>query len=117
MPSSLPQQAQNGHAKLFDGLRPRAAKVSVKPIDMEWTRTVGQMVGRAVTAAGLSMKEAAARIGVEPAELSRWLSGERRAHLDRLLAVPEIRHQLAKQIAQIDGGRLEERIVWPGGVA
>lgn len=57
----------------------------------DWNRALGRALARAIAIVGWSQKEAAARIGVCEADLSKWLSGERRAHLDRILAVEELR--------------------------
>jgi transcriptional regulator with XRE-family HTH domain len=73
----------------------------VNPIDVSWLREIGAAIGRAIEVLGWSGKEAAAKVGVDPAELTRWLTGERRPQMDRLFAVPELRQPLVTTLAAL----------------
>jgi hypothetical protein len=90
------------HLLSLDMPRASMAKASVQEMDIDWLRAVGQSIARAVALVGWSHKEAAASIGVDAAEFGKWLSGERRPHLDRLLAVNALRRPLVVSLAGLD---------------
>jgi hypothetical protein len=92
----------DAHPLLPDIARPRMAKANVQILDINWMEAVGRAIARAVSSAGWSKKEAAAKVGVDEAEFGKWLSGGRRPHFDRLLAVPELRTAVIKALAKLD---------------
>lgn len=73
------------------------AKANVRIADIsepDWLRAVGQAIGRAIAIVGWSLKEAAGKVGVDDREFAKWMTGERRPHLDRLFAIEELRKPL-----------------------
>lgn len=80
----------------------RPAKANVNPVDIDWRHAIGGAIARAVAMAGLSHKEAAAKVGADEAEFSRWLSGVRRPQMDKLFAVEELREPLIVALAGLD---------------
>ena len=102
MAQSIRQSGTDAHALLLGIGRPvtakaevagqaAPAKANVKNLGVEWNVAVGRALARAIAIVGWSQKEAAAKVGVGEAEFSKWLIGARRAHLDRVLAVEELR--------------------------
>ena len=63
---------------------------------------IGQAVQRSFSLAGWSIKEASARIGKEPAQVSRWIAGTERPQFDALFAVEELRWPLVQCLARLD---------------
>lgn len=86
--------AAAGHPVSLDIGRPVMAKAGVQILDIDWPRAIGLAVERAIAMCGWSKKEAAAKVGVDPAEFGKWLTGERRPQLDRLFAVQDLREPL-----------------------
>ena len=63
---------------------------------------IGRAVGRALRLADLTVKEAAAAMGMaDHAQLSRWMAGTDRPLLDRLFAVPALRSPLVIALAEL----------------
>lgn len=96
MSHSIRSNAVDSHALLLGIGRPSAAKVSAKnlgnvELQLDWNQALGRALNRAIGLVGWSSKEAAVKVGVCEADFSKWLSGARRAHLDRILAVEELR--------------------------
>jgi transcriptional regulator with XRE-family HTH domain len=82
--------------------RPVMAKAIVRIPDIDWMHAVASAISQAVAVAGWSHKEAAAKVGVDDAEFGKWLQGNRRPHLDRLLAVSELRLPIVVALAALD---------------
>lgn len=91
----------------------RLAKADVMPHDLPNDRErLARIIAGAIAVCGWSVKEAAAKLEVDPAELSRWLSTERRPQFDRLWAVVELRVPLLVGLARTcTGATVETRIV------
>ena len=70
--------------------------------DIAWNERIGGAIQRAVALVGWSNKEAAAKAGVDDAEFGKWLSGGRRAQMDRLLALEALRWPLIQCLAALD---------------
>jgi hypothetical protein len=102
MPEMLRRATDTAHLVSLDMPRAAMAKATVKEMDINWLRAVGQSIERAVAIVGWSHKEAAAAIGVDAAEFGKWLSGERRPHFDRLFAVAPLRRPLVVSLAGLD---------------
>lgn len=100
--SSLLRQASDRHPVLPDIGRPVMAKANVRVPDSDWMHAIAAAISRAVAVAGWSSKEAAAKVGVDDAEFGKWLQGNRRPHLDRLMAIPELRQPLVVALAGLD---------------
>lgn len=80
----------NGHPlSLEKGQKPmaKAGLTAIKNLDEARYRAYfGQILGRAIELAGLIDKEAATQLGVDPAVLSRWISGKENAQCWRFYA-------------------------------
>lgn len=103
--SSVRDTTPSGHRNSLASVRPTMAKADLKKVEEEKGRRIfGQICARAVELAGLIDKEAAARLGVEPPQFSRWLAGTEnpqcwRFHQDDLLG-PAL---IAAQAEQTEG--------------
>lgn len=78
------------HPISLEKVTPRMAKVDLKKVEDQARRDFGAVLERAIDLAGLIQKEAAARLGVDPAQVARWISGMENAqcwrfHRDELL--------------------------------
>ena len=78
------------------------AKADARTPDIAWNERIGGAIQRAVALVGWSNKEAAAKAGVDDAEFGKWLSGGRRAQMDRLLALEALRWPLIQCLAALD---------------
>lgn len=100
--SSLLRRSTDRHPGILDIGRPVMAKANVQIQDIDWKRAVGQAIERAISMVGWTKSEAAGRIDVDAAEFGKWLTGERRPHLDRLFALEELRVPLVMSFAALD---------------
>lgn len=111
MASSVGRSSSLAHPLLPDIGRPRMAKADVRnPDTTSWLRFLGQALKLAIAKSGLSHKEAANKIGVDDAELGKQASGARRVHVDRVLAVDELRELFIEELAVLAGARIVKRI-------
>lgn len=91
-PRLLPDTAKGAQAK-HDGRKPDTAPESA------YMALIGAAIQRAVRKVGWSNKEAAAKVGVDDAEFGKWLSGNRRPHFDKLMALDALRWPLICALA------------------
>lgn len=66
----------------LENLRLSPAKANL--MNRENRPRVGAAFARAIGIVGLSVKEAAALLGIEPAQVSRWIAGQENVQLDRV---------------------------------
>jgi hypothetical protein len=80
----------NGHPLSLEKGEKLMAKAGLTPInkldEAKFRAYFGAILGRAIELAGLIDKEAADQLGVDPAVLSRWLSGKENAQMWRFQA-------------------------------
>jgi len=88
---------------------PDTAEVAIvrSPDTSVWLVKIGQALSAAIAAARWSHKEASGELVVDDAELGKWLSGARRAHLDRLLANDTLRRHVLLELMKLDEGAIE----------
>lgn len=80
MSSILANSAGESARLCVDELRPRMAKAVLNSVDEDAGRRAwGLILARAVKLAGLIDSEAAALLGVDKAQFSRWLTGKENA--------------------------------------
>lgn len=79
----------------------RMAKAKVIADDVDWMRAIGAAISEAMRACGWSVKELAAKVERDEAEVSRWLSGVRRPQFDLLFAVEELQEPLVVALARL----------------
>lgn len=109
MASSLPQQGDRRHPVLPDIGRPRMAKADVRnlDIDVDWLQKLGAAWQKAVKQVFETNDIAARELVVDASEFGKWMSGGRRAQLDKLLAHRPLRLPLllalAQAINEVDG--------------
>lgn len=114
MGSSFANTASDRHRTLLEDVHPKQAKAYLKPVEtVNFAEEIGGAVERAVALAGLSKKEAAAVVGVEAAQLSRWIAGTERPQFDRLFAVAELREPMVVALAKVAGAEIETQIKFP----
>jgi len=95
----------------LEALRPSPAKAKFTNREIEWRLRVGAAIRRAIAIAGLSLKEAAALIGRDVAQLGRWTSGAERPQLDTLLAADELRGPLLIALATLSPDIAVETVI------
>jgi hypothetical protein len=82
--------AIDGHPHSLDGVRMDMAKAGLRPIkkldEARFRAQFAAILSRAIELAGLIDKEAAAQLDIDPAVLSRWLSGKENAQCWRFKA-------------------------------
>lgn len=100
--STLQRRATDRHPFTLDIGRPVMAKANVQIQDIDWKQAVGRAIEWAVATAGLTKSEAAGKLDVDESEFTKWTRGERRPHIDRLLAVPELRQPMLVALARLD---------------
>ena len=107
MARSVAERLAAVHPVLPDVGRPTMAKAAVRTPDAIWMIAIGAAIQQAVKDARWSNKEAAGKAHVDDAEFGKWVSGTRRPHFDKLLAVPELRRPLVIAFAQLGGEGVE----------
>lgn len=112
MQTKVNGSALSVHPVLPDIGRPLMAKVDVRVPDIAWNVAIGAAIQRAVLFAGLSNKEAAAKVGVDDAEFGKWLSGARRPQFDRLFAVDVLREPLCAFLSELAGAVVKLQIAF-----
>ena len=90
MANMVANTAVSAHRLSLENVTPRMAKVDLKKVEEQARRAFGEGLERSVELAGLIHKEAAGRMGVDPAQFARWISGAENAqvwrfHQDELL--------------------------------
>jgi len=111
MGNSIAERRVNGHRNSLDDVTMKQAKADLKPVEnapeaADFPRAIGCAIERAVSMAGLSKKEVAGIIGVDQAQLSRWIAGTERPQFDRLFSVEVLRWSLVCALADLAGGEL-----------
>jgi hypothetical protein len=68
---------------------------------------VGRALERAIAMSGLSKQEAAFAMGYsDPGTVSRWCAGTERLHVDKVMAVADLRQPFALQLAKLSGAKV-----------
>ena len=75
MPQTIPASPLPTHRLSLEDVQPRMAKVDLKKVEDAARRSFGLVLARCVALASLTQKEAAGRLGVDPAQFARWISG------------------------------------------
>ena len=89
------------HRMSLESVTPRMAKADLNEREnRDFRAVIGRAIQRAVSIAGWSQKEAAGKVGREPAQLARWIAGTERPQFDALFAVEELRVPLITALAQ-----------------
>ncbi len=105
MADSIAARLAPRHPVLPDIGKASQAKADVRTPDIrpeaECMALIGVAIQRAVSRVGWTNKEAAAKVGVDDAEFGKWLSGNRRPHFDRLMALDALRWPLICALADI----------------
>jgi hypothetical protein len=84
MAPSVASATSSAHLLSLDDVRPHPAKVDLR-IRETGRKRAGMCVSRALAIAGLSIKEGAAILDMDPAQLSRWISGAESVQVHRIL--------------------------------
>jgi len=107
MADSVAAKAIQRHPVLPDIGKAKQAKAVVRVPDIGQENAlmalIGSAIQRAVLKVGWSNKEAAAKVGVDDAEFGKWLSGGRRPHFDKLMALDALRWPLICSLADVLG--------------
>jgi len=82
MGHSLPHTATAAPLSRLEHLRLSPAKANLA--NRENRPLVGAAFSRAIQIVGFSIKEAAALLNVEPAQVSRWIAGSENVQIDRV---------------------------------
>ena len=84
MTPSVVASSPSNPLKTHEVARPRPAKVGLNSLEQAKHRA-GEALSRAIHFAGLTGKEAAALLDIDPAQLSRWVNGAEAIQLARIL--------------------------------
>ena len=77
------------------------AKADVQNLDIDWPKTIGAAITRAIAMVGWSQKEAAGHIGVDASEFGKWCDGTRRPQFDKLFAVQVLQGPLVLSLSKL----------------
>ena len=78
------------------------AKADLKEVETrDFRAEIGRAIQRALSIAGRSQKEAAGLVGVDVAQVARWIAGTERPQMDRLFAIEELRQPLIVELAEL----------------
>lgn len=81
--------------------KPVMAKVVVRKLD--GLIVLGLALAYAVAVVGWTHKEAAREVGTDDAEFGKWLSGNRRTQVDKVIAVEQLRWPFLCGLAKHSG--------------
>ena len=103
MSSSLPNAAVRRHRMSLEDVRPSMAKAEFNKVEhRDFRAEIGRAVQQALSIAGWSQKEAAGELGVDTAQVARWIAGTERPQMDRLFAIEALRWPLIQALARLD---------------
>lgn len=103
MGTMVQEQPARRHRMSLESVSGRMAKVDLKPLEnRDFRSEIGRAIERALSIAGLTKKETAAAVGVDQAQLSRWIAGTERPQFDTLMAVDALRWPLIQALASLD---------------
>jgi len=78
------------------------AKADLKEVETrDFRAEIGRAIQRALSIAGRSQKGAAGLVGVDVAQVARWIAGTERPQMDRLFAIEELRQPLIVELAEL----------------
>lgn len=101
----------DSHRISLEDVRPSMAKADLTSVETaHFQSEIGRCVQRAISILGWSNKEAAGEMGIDPAQLSRWIAGTERPQLDRLFRVAALRQPLVIALAALAGADVDTRI-------
>ena len=99
---SLAEKAEPRHRISLEDVPLRQVKAQLKEIEKrDFRAEIGHAVQRALSVAGRTQKEAAGMIGVDVAQVARWIAGTERPQMDRLFAIEELRQPLIVALAEL----------------
>lgn len=101
MADSVVKPPNSAHPVLPDIGKPVMAKVVVRKLD--GLIVLGLALAYAVAVVGWTSKEAAREIGTDDAEFGKWLSGNRRTQVDKVIAVEALRWHFIVGLAKHTG--------------
>lgn len=98
----MTQPYSERHRISLEHVKPKPAKAELKKLEQPFRALIGAAIQRAISLAGWSQKEAAGVLGVDVAQISRWIAGTERPQFDVLLACEPLRWPLIQCLAQLD---------------
>ena len=101
MSGTLPKPPAVAHPVLPDIGKAAMAKAVVRKLD--GLIVLGLALAYAVAVVGWTSKEAAREIGTDDAEFGKWLSGNRRTQVDKVIAVEALRWPFLCGLAKHSG--------------
>lgn len=110
----MPEGAVARHHIRFEELptRARTAKADLKGFETAARSDFAEALDETRWRMRLSIKELAALLGKDMAQVSRWLSGQEPVQVAAVWSVKVLRQPFLKALAKIDGARVTERIEW-----
>jgi hypothetical protein len=114
MSASVQSGAGSTPRKSFDGLRPHMAKADLKELETAARADYGRLLEWAIAISGMNKSEACIALGecfeggkpLDPAQLSRWLSGTENPQMWRWQRVQRLRDSLRVAEAMKHGLRV-----------
>ena len=111
MASSLAVEPVACHRLSLENVRPRMAKADLKfDESREFQAEIGRCLGRALSVAGLTSKEAAALMAIDPAQLSRWIAGTENVQTAKVMRPVELRMPFVEALARWAGASVDVTI-------
>jgi transcriptional regulator with XRE-family HTH domain len=72
-----------------------------KPDDQQaWREEVAKTIERVRALSGMNLNEFADAVGRDPRQVSRWLKGEERPHIDAILASEQLQEPMLVALAE-----------------
>lgn len=101
--NTLPNSAATRHLERLEDVSPTMAKAELKKLEGAWKEDLGRAIQRAFALAGLSQKEAAALLGRDVAQVSRWIAATEPPQFAAIFAVACLRYALVVALAELAG--------------
>ena len=112
MATSIANTARVCQPVLPDTAKGHMAKADARKPDTAWNAMIGAAIQRAILAVWETNQLAAHEIGVDDAEFGKWMSGARRAQMDKLFAVERLRQPLMAELSKLAGATVRLQIEW-----
>lgn len=101
MDRRMQQSAPSAHLVLPEKSHSQAKASLRNPEARDIKAVIGSAIQRAVSMAGMSNKEAAAKIGVNDSQFGKWLSGLETPQVHRVFAVEELQQPFVVALARM----------------
>lgn len=95
----------------LESVSPSPAKADLKNRENVGKGLIGRAISRCFNLAGITQKEAAAKVDRDVAQVARWIAGTERAQIDAIFSVEELRRPFVIALAELVGEGVEVETV------